>query len=146
MEKIEYLKNLETYRKENNVPEDFPSFKDTGNSKADLDRYYRECRLVVAPLRYGAGIKGKIVDALYKNMPVVTTIIGAEGLDGADSCMLIANNENEFAQKTIEIYRDERMADRLAKNALEYCKKNFSQKAAIERLSSLFREFEKSDI
>ncbi len=39
--KIEYLKNLEQYRKENNVPEDFPRFIDTGNPKKDLDNYYK---------------------------------------------------------------------------------------------------------
>jgi nitrate/TMAO reductase-like tetraheme cytochrome c subunit len=39
--KIEYLKNLEQYRKENNVPEDFPRFIDTGNPKNDLDNYYK---------------------------------------------------------------------------------------------------------
>jgi GT2 family glycosyltransferase len=111
-----------------------------------LDRYYRECRLVVAPLRYGAGIKGKIVDALYKSMPVVTTSIGAEGLDGADSCMMIADNESEFAKKTIALYKDRKMAEKISKNAIEYCKKNFSQKSAIEKLSSLFREFDDCDI
>jgi hypothetical protein len=79
-------------------------------------------------------------------MPIVTTSIGAEGLDGADSCMLIANDENEFAQKTIELYGDAGMAERLAKKALEYCKNNFSQKVAISRLSSLFGEFEDNDI
>ncbi len=40
-EKIEYLKNLDEYRRINGVPEDFPRFKDTGNPKADLDRYYQ---------------------------------------------------------------------------------------------------------
>ncbi len=40
-EKIEYLKNLDEYRRINDVPEDFPKFEDTGHPKADLDRYYR---------------------------------------------------------------------------------------------------------
>ncbi len=39
--KIEYLKNLDDYRKKNNVPEDFPKFIDTGNPKKDLDNYYK---------------------------------------------------------------------------------------------------------
>ncbi len=40
-EKIYYLKHLEEYRKENNVPDDFPRYHDTGNPKKDLDTYYQ---------------------------------------------------------------------------------------------------------
>ncbi|HQT92385.1 MAG TPA: glycosyltransferase, partial [Candidatus Kryptobacter bacterium] len=53
----------------------------------DLSKYYEKCRLVVAPLRYGAGLKGKIVEALSYGVPVVTTSIGVEGMklrDGQD--------------------------------------------------------------
>ena len=51
----------------------------------DLDTVLRNCRVLLAPLRFGAGIKGKIVDAWRCGCPVVTTLVGAEGMRG-DSC------------------------------------------------------------
>ncbi len=53
---------------------------------------------MVAPLSYGAGLKGKVTQALAQGLPVVTTPIGAEGLDGGDErCLLIAESANQLA-------------------------------------------------
>lgn len=51
-------------------------------SEEELSELYRTCRIVVVPLRYGAGVKGKVIEALYNGAPVVTTSIGAEGIGG----------------------------------------------------------------
>jgi polysaccharide biosynthesis protein PslH len=47
----------------------------------DLEEYYAKCRVFVAPLRFGSGIKVKVVNALYRGIPVVTTPTGAESLE-----------------------------------------------------------------
>ena len=106
-----------------------------------LDVFYEKCKVVVAPLRYGAGIKGKIVDALYNGMPLVTTSIGAEGLVNADKTMMIADKPKKFAKSVIELYRNDELADEYAKNALKYCKKYFSTKMAKKKMSHIFKEF-----
>ena len=51
-------------------------------SEAALEELYRRCRVAVAPLRFGAGVKGKVIEALSRGLPMVTTSIGAQGILG----------------------------------------------------------------
>ncbi|NCA77621.1 MAG: glycosyltransferase [Alphaproteobacteria bacterium] len=98
---------------------------------AELTELYRKCRMVVAPLRYGAGIKGKIVEAMYHGLPVVTTTVGAEGLDGADSILLLADEPNGFARQLIRHYDDEPTLQQISRKSLEFVKDNFSKEKAF---------------
>ena len=50
-------------------------------SDEDLKSLYQKCRIAIAPLHFGAGIKGKIIEAAYYQIPIITTSIGIEGLD-----------------------------------------------------------------
>ena len=109
-----------------------------------LDAFYEKCKVVVAPLRYGAGIKGKIVDALYKGMPLVTTTIGAEGLLDSDETMMIADKPKKFAKSVIELYSNDALADSYAKKALKYCKKYFSTQMAKSKMAHIFTEFKEA--
>lgn len=72
-----------------------------------LAEYYRTCRLAIVPLRYGAGIKGKVVEAMSYGMPVVTTSIGAEGIIGAENILSIANTPEAFVNAVVELYQNE---------------------------------------
>ena len=56
-------------------------------SDEELERLYATCRVVVVPLRYGAGVKGKVLEALYNGAPVITTSIGAEGIPFVDQAL-----------------------------------------------------------
>lgn len=103
-----------------------------------LKEYYRQCRLVVAPLRYGAGIKGKIVEALYQQMPIITTSIGAEGLELASDYMIIADEPEEFANKILDVYNNLTELDCLSQKGRHYCQKYFSYARAKETLSNVF--------
>ena len=58
----------------------------------ELFNYYKNARVVVAPLLYGAGIKGKVVEAMFHGVPVVTTLAGAQGLSDAGSALLVSND------------------------------------------------------
>ena len=58
-------------------------------SEEELVRLYDTTRVVVVPLRYGAGVKGKVVEALYHGSAIVTTSIGAEGISEAETVMMI---------------------------------------------------------
>jgi len=108
----------------------------------ELNEYYNNCRLVIAPLRFGAGVKGKIIDALYHGMPIVTTSIGAEGLQEAQDCLCIANDEQTFADEVCRLYLDEKALKGLAKNGLDYCKKYFSYDYAKKAMSKIIKEFQ----
>ena len=66
-----------------------------------LDAMYREVGLAVVPLRYGAGVKGKVLEAVQQNVPLVTTHIGAEGIPDADTVMWIADDAQAIADAVI---------------------------------------------
>ncbi len=104
-------------------------------SDDQLSAYYREIKMTIAPLRFGAGIKGKIVEALHQNVPIVTTPIGAEGLVGIDSCLAVANDSTDFAQKVVDLYQNEQELSRMASAGQEYCREHFSSRAAKRALS-----------
>ncbi|MGJ1388219.1 glycosyltransferase [Sphingobacterium spiritivorum] len=71
----------------------------------DVSKHYRKHRLMVAPLRSGAGVKGKIGQAFEYFMPVVTSKIGAEGMNMQDNVnALLAEDAQEFAAKIIQLY------------------------------------------
>lgn len=95
-------------------------------SDEELEYLYNTCRLAIAPLRYGAGMKGKVVEALYMGIPLVTTSIGAEGLAEIENVIMISDDAESFAQSIIEIYTKEYMASALSRNSINYCKKWFS--------------------
>ena len=71
----------------------------------DLNAVINTTKLFVAPLRFGAGIKGKIGQSLEHSLPLVTTNVGAEGFDfGNQKQIMIANNAEAIAQKVIDLY------------------------------------------
>ena len=73
----------------------------------DLEAVHEECRIFVAPLRFGAGMKGKVADSLARGLPVVTTSIGAEGIGlepGVD--VLVADTAADFADAVVRLYTD----------------------------------------
>lgn len=72
-----------------------------------LEALYRDSRLVVAPLRFGAGIKGKVVEAVLQRVPLVTTTIGAEGMPGHEAVLEISDTPDGFAAAVIRLYCDE---------------------------------------
>jgi glycosyltransferase involved in cell wall biosynthesis len=78
-------------------------------------------------MRFGAGMKGKIGDALSHGLPVVTTTVGAEGMylrDGEEA--LIADTARDFAAAVVRLYRDESLWRRLSSNAHAHVERHFS--------------------
>ena len=72
----------------------------------ELQKLYRNCRLAVVPLRYGAGVKGKVVEAAYFQIPLVTTSIGAEGIDATMGNMLVIDDAEQMAEEICRVYND----------------------------------------
>jgi glycosyltransferase involved in cell wall biosynthesis len=72
---------------------------------------------MAAPLSYGAGMKGKVTQSLAAGLPVITTTVGAEGLDvqhGRE--LLIADDPDEFARAVVQVCRDPALWRRLSAN------------------------------
>ena len=104
----------------------------------DLRPLLESARMMVAPLHYGAGIKGKITQSLAFGLPVVTTPIGAEGLDGGDErCLLIAESANQLAAEAIRLYGDDELWRELSKAGQSLIDSHCSTHVLAERLGSL---------
>jgi glycosyltransferase involved in cell wall biosynthesis len=82
-------------------------FVEGGVSEARLETLYQTTRLAVAPLRFGAGVKGKVVEAVFQAIPLVTTTIGAEGMPESGTVLDIHDIPRDFADAVIRLYRDE---------------------------------------
>ena len=72
-----------------------------------MEPFFDKAKVFVAPLRYGAGMKGKIGQSISFGLPVVTTNIGAEGMDLVHGKnVMIADTAGEFSKVILEIYQD----------------------------------------
>ena len=73
-----------------------------------LERVMKKTKVCLAPLRFGAGIKGKLIDAMQFGVPSVTTDIGAEAMHGQYPWNgIIANQPHKFAEAAVELYTNE---------------------------------------
>ena len=104
----------------------------------DLMTLYEKVRLSIVPLRYGAGVKGKVLEALNKGVPVVTTDIGAEGIPESQNCLIIENEADSFAQKIINIYESESELALLSERGCITIEKNFSRESVLKKIASDF--------
>ena len=104
-------------------------------SDDELERVYNAARVVIAPLRFGAGVKGKVVEALSHGVPTVTTPVGAEGLPGVERCVAIARDAREFAEQVAEVYEDEALWQRMSMRSLEYATAEFSSDRAARLIT-----------
>jgi glycosyltransferase involved in cell wall biosynthesis len=107
----------------------------------DLEPLLRSSRLLVAPLRYGAGLKGKVTQALAAGLPVVTTPIGAEGLATVDSEeILVGSDSAELARHVIRAYRDDRLWERLSEGGRALVGRHCCAEIVAERLSDAIKK------
>ena len=94
-------------------------------SYEDLHSLYQKCRIAVIPLRFGSGVKGKIIEAAYNQIPIVTTSFGGEGLDNSLVNFIIEDDAEKMSKLISKLYMDfsklKKMSD-LGKKFIEtYC-------------------------
>lgn len=122
------------------VTEEIKALEQPGNgivvkgfvSEEELSELYRTCRLVVVPLRYGAGVKGKVVEAIYNGAPIVTTSVGSEGIPGVEDVLLVEDQPEAFADTVVKTYSDTEKLRELAEKTQSYIRDHFSIDAAWE--------------
>jgi len=107
----------------------------------DLTPLLDKMRVSVAPLRYGAGIKGKIGTAMVVGLPVVATSLAVEGMSLTDGeNILVADGAEAFANAVAKIYQDEALWNRIGQNGLAFADKAWGAEAAWGILASILRE------
>jgi O-antigen biosynthesis protein len=108
---------------------------------ADLDTVLGQSRVAVAPLRYGAGMKGKILSALLVGLPTVATHIGIEGFGlTSGQEILVEDDARQFADAVVHLYTDEEVWTRLSRNGLKFSRTNFSLDKARGKIRTLLSD------
>lgn len=102
---------------------------------AELGPWMESCLVAAAPLRSGAGVKGKVNSAMSHGVPVVATPMAAEGMhlvDGHD--VLVAETAEQFAAAIARLAREPELWERLSLNGQENVRQHFSRDRAREAL------------
>ena len=110
----------------------------TGYVSEDLLRnYYLECRVSIAPLRFGSGVKGKVVEAMRYALPIVATSCAAEGLCNTPSDgLFVIDDAKGQADAIVSLLTDDSLWFNSSANNLNYAKENFSTKNMWNALKS----------
>jgi len=120
------------------VTEEIKALEQPGNgvvikgfvSEEELAELYDSTRIVIVPLRYGAGVKGKVVEALYNGAAIVTTSIGAEGIPSAEEVMVVRDRPQEFADAVADLYQDPEQCRAMSQKTQQYIREHYSVDAA----------------
>ena len=107
-------------------------------SDYQLDEMYKKVKLIVIPLRYGAGVKGKVIEAMAHGIPVISTSIGMEGIPRIKSYDIIADDECTFSTKVCQIYNDDKILKEISLEETQIIIDNYSREAAWNKISMDF--------
>ena len=113
----------------------------------DANEIVKNARIVLAPIRFGAGLKGKLLEAMQCGTPSATTTIGSEAMHGNLPWNgFITDDIQEFVKKAIELYKDENLWKQAQKNGIAivnecFQKSNYSEKL-IEVIDALLNDSE----
>ena len=140
---LEKFADLVFYIIGNNTPASIEALR-SGNVKPlglipDAVHYFESCRLYIAPLRFGVTTRRMIGQSLAHGLPVVSTPIGAHGMDIENGRhLLIANGADEFANAVIRLYNDEVLWQKLSASALDHLQDRYSYTVARRRACAIF--------
>lgn len=95
----------------------------------ELIAYYRSARVAIVPLRFGAGVKSKVVEALNYCIPLVTTPVGVQGLEGVLASLPVSDDPEELALRAVRLLQDDAFWEESAAIAKNYVAEHFSAKA-----------------
>lgn len=101
----------------------------------ELEPYFRDSNVFITPLRFGSGIKVKVVNSLYMGIPCVTTSIGAEGLKTEDGeHMFIKDTPQEFADAVSILLTNKTVWNKISNNAKALARKYYTWDYVLENI------------
>ena len=127
--------NIPFYIVGSNAPDEIKALDGNGIvfkgfvSDEELSDIYKKCKMVVVPLRYGAGVKGKVIEAIYNGIPIVTTSVGAEGIKNVEDVVCVEDEPKQFAEKVLELYNDDEQLEGMGNKSQQFVKEYFSTDA-----------------
>jgi glycosyltransferase involved in cell wall biosynthesis len=111
----------------------------------ELVAYYHSARVAVAPLRFGAGVKGKVLEAMRYGVPCVTTSIGAQGLEDAHF-LRVSDDVEETARMVIALLRDDEAWMQAAHAGLAFIEERYSVASVWRTLSKVIDAVPYADV
>jgi GT2 family glycosyltransferase len=113
---------------------------------ADLGAMLATMRATIAPLRFGAGLKGKIAESLAHGVPCVTTTVGVEGSGLVhERNVLIADDAEGLARETVRVCADDTLWRTLSAAGLAHVSAAYSVQACTTRIAALLDELGMQD-
>jgi O-antigen biosynthesis protein len=98
----------------------------------DVASVYNSCRVFIAPLQSGAGIKGKVIGALAHGVPSVLSDIAVEGIGVCDEIhAFVASSLDQWVNRIMTLYTDQALWEQMSQHALSFAKRNYSLDKAI---------------
>jgi len=103
----------------------------------DLEPYFIKSRIFIAPLQYGAGMKVKVLNAMCRGIPVVTTAIGSEGIELENMKHLaISNNSQNMANIIFMLLTDSELWTQMQKNSRQLIREKYTWKKLFSHMNS----------
>jgi len=107
----------------------------------DVRPYLRNAAVTVCPMRAGAGMQNKILESMAVGTPVVSSIIGLEGIGAVpDRDILVAENELEFAEKVAILLKNKQLRNKISRNGRMFVEERFSDNIVVDKLRCLVNE------
>ncbi|HSW97571.1 MAG TPA: glycosyltransferase family 4 protein, partial [Candidatus Saccharimonadales bacterium] len=128
-----------------NIPDSLKSLGDETvifdeNAPKETERIFQQSTVLLAPIKVGGGTQYKILEAMASGVPVITTTLGAEGIDcNQRKDLLIANTSESIAQKTSAVLQDQEQYEILARNGRDCIEKKYSWELIASKLEKVYQ-------
>lgn len=107
----------------------------------DVNAIMQNAKVCLAPIRFGAGLKGKLIDAMKNGTPCVTTNVGAEGMFGNfETNGFVEDKPEEFANKAVQLYQDKNLWNEKQQNAFQITNKRFNKNSFQKEFLDIISE------
>ena len=108
----------------------------------DIEECFRRYRVFVSPLRWGGGVKVKILQAMAQGVPIVTTRVGAEGIDGVapDENVLIGETSEKIAEHVCRLLADPQYGASVGAAGWKNIQAHYSWEIIVSRLENIYNK------
>ena len=110
----------------------------------DLQPYFERATLMAVPVRAGSGMRVRILEALARGIPIVTTTTGVEGIDAVDGKhLLVADTPSEFAAAIVRLLKDSTLRAPLIQNGRRLAEEKYDWQVVLPRLESVYQSLDR---
>ena len=105
----------------------------------NLEDAYKENHIIINPVFFGSGLKIKNVEALCYGKPLVTTSVGAQGIEeGSNNAFMLCDKYEDMYHCICSLIENEELRNNLSEKAYQFALKNFTEEASYKQLKDLW--------